>query len=194
MKKMCLTPTRTAVALCLLTTLATGMAWGNVASAAEDDFVSTEVGFFEAGVICAQASNVVRDAPDTLAGSTHVIEDAPPFVSEGRIVPAVLGNGFGVRSGLATEFGQNGVLMTITHPPLGGSGVTQQSFISNIGSSTAPSVTFYQFDYGYELALGEWVMTASRDGDTLYETTFTVVSPSALPELAGVCGYLDLLS
>jgi hypothetical protein len=181
MKKTCLTRTRSAFALYLAATLAAGMAWGTVVSAAEDDFVSTEVGFFEAGVICAQ-------------GSTHVIEDAPPFVSNGRVVPAVLGIGFGVRSGLATEFGQDGVLMTITHPPLGGSGVTQQSFISNIGSSTAPSVTFYQFDYGYELALGEWVMTASRDGDTLYETTFTVVSPSALPELAGVCGYLDLLS
>ena len=100
MKKICLTPMRAAVALCLLTTLATGMAWGNVASAAEDDFVSTEVGFFEAGVICAQAINVVRDAPDTLAGSTHVIEDAKPFVSKGRIVPAVLGFDLALRPNL----------------------------------------------------------------------------------------------
>jgi hypothetical protein len=194
MKRKYLKRTHSTLARSLAATLATGMAWGAAVSAAEDDFVSTEVGFFEAGVICAQASNVVRDAPDTLAGSTHVIEDAPPFVSKGGIVPAVLGIGFGVRSGLAMELGQDSVLMTITHPPLGSSGVTQQSFTSNIGSSDAPSVTFYQFDYGYELALGEWVMTASRNGDTLYETTFTVVSPNALPKLAGVCGYLDLLS
>ncbi|AGI66069.1 hypothetical protein OAN307_c03100 [Octadecabacter antarcticus 307] len=193
MKKMRLTLAKSAFALCL------GATWGATVLVAEDDLVSPDftspmVGFFEAGVICAQPSDGARDAPDTIAGSTHVIEDAPPFVSKGRAVPAVLGIGFGVRSGLVSEFGQDGVLMTITHPPLDGSGVTEQSFTTNIGSNVDPSVTFYQFDFGYELALGEWVMTASLNGYPIYETTFTVVSPSALPELAGVCGYLDLLS
>jgi hypothetical protein len=37
-------------------------------------------------------------------------------------------------------------------------------------------------------------MTATVGAVTLYETTFTVVPPQALPQLAGACGYLDLLS
>ena len=174
--------------------IALSIAWGVGASAAEDDFVSPMIGLFEAGVLCAQEGGTVRSAPDTLAGNTYVVEGAPHFVSTDRLVPAVLGIGFGVRSGLASDLGQDGVLMSVTHPPMEGSGVTQQSFTTAVGSRDVPNVTFYQFDYGYELALGDWTMTASFGGVTLYETTFTVVPPSALPELAGVCGYLDLLS
>ncbi|MEN8840453.1 MAG: DUF3859 domain-containing protein [Octadecabacter sp.] len=172
---------------------ALSIAWGVCASAAEDDFVSPMIELFEAGVVCAQDGGTVRLAPDTLAGTTYLVEDAPQFVSTGRLVPAVLGIGFGVQSGLASDLGQDGVLMTVTHPPMIGSGVTQQSFTTVVGSRDVPNVTFYQFDYGYELALGDWTMTASYGGVTLYETTFTVVPPSALPELAGICGYLDLI-
>ena len=83
MKRKYLKRTHSTLARSLAATLATGMAWGAAVSAAEDDFVSTEVCLFEAGVICAQASNVVRDAPDTLAGGTHVIEDARPLSAKG---------------------------------------------------------------------------------------------------------------
>lgn len=173
---------------------ALSIAWGVAVSGAEDDFVSPLIGFFDAGVLCGQDGGERRTAPDTLAGSTFVIEDVPPFVSKARLVPAVLGIGFGVRAGLASELGQDGVLMRITHPPLDGSGATQQSFTTHIGSKDTPGITLYQFDYPYEIALGDWTMTASYGGAILYETTFTVVPPSALPELANVCGYLDLLS
>jgi hypothetical protein len=163
-------------------------------SAQEGDFVSPMLGFYEGGVICAQESVTTREAPDTVAGSTNVVEDAPPFVSEGRLVPAVLGIGFGVRAGLKDDLGQDGVTMTVTHPPLTGSGVTQQSFITSLGSKDSPGITFYQFDYPYELMLGEWTMTATVGDLVLYETKFTVVPPQTLPHLAGACGYLDLLS
>ena len=173
---------------------ALSIAWGVAVWADGDDFVSPLVGFFEGGVLCAQDSGVVRDAPDTVAGTTHVVQEAPAFVSNGRLVPAVLGIGFGVRSGIASEFGQEGVLMKVTHPAFEGSGASQQSFTTYIGPQSDPGVTFYRFDYGYELALGDWTMSASYNGVKLYETTFTVVAPSALPELADVCGYLDLIS
>ena len=178
----------------ILLSSALSLAWGVAVFAQDDEFVSPLLGFYEAGVVCAQDTGVSREAPNTVAGTTHVVEDAPPFVSEGRLVPAVIGIGFGVRSGLDGFAGQEGVLMTITHPPFAGSGATEQSFVSTIGSRDDPGITFYQFDYGYELALGDWTMKASVGGVTLYETTFTVVSPRNLPELADVCGYLDLLS
>jgi len=152
---------RVLISLCAL-----AFGWGAIVLAQAADQLSEEIGFFESGVICAPLSIGTRDAPDTVAGTTHVIEDAPPFVSNGRVVPAVLGIGFGVRAGMS----------------------------STIGHEDAPGVTFYQFDYGYELAIGEWVMMAIADETVLYEVTFNVVPPSALPELADVCGYIDLLS
>lgn len=178
--------------ICLTNALA--ICGGVAVCANEADFVSPLLGFFEAGVLCAQDATTVRVAPNTVAGTTHVVEDAPPFVSKERLVPAVIGIGFGVRAGLSGDFGQNNVLMTVTHPPLRDSGATEQSFTTTIGAELTPSITFYQFDYSYELVLGDWTMTATVNDVTLYETTFTVVAPSKLPELAGVCGYLDLLS
>lgn len=173
---------------------ALSIAWGVAVWGQEDDFVSLLLGFHEGGILCATQTDTTRAAPDTVAGTTHVVEEAPPFVSNGRFVPAVLGIGFGVRAGLTGDQGQEGVLMSVTHPPFADGGVTEQSFYTYVGSATDPGITFYQFDYGYELALGDWTMTASVNGVTLYETTFTVVPPAALPELAGVCGYTDLLS
>lgn len=151
------------------------------------------LGFFEAGVLCAQNGGEVREAPDTVAGTTHVVDDVPPFVSTGRAVPAVIGIGFGVRSGLVGDLGQDGVTMTVTHPPFAGNGATEQSFLTRVGAQDTPGITFYQFDYGYELALGEWSMTASVGSTILYKVDFVVVPPSALPELAVVCGYQDLI-
>jgi len=173
---------------------ALSMTWGAVASAAPDDFISPLIGSLEAGVLCAQDSGIARDAPDTVAGTTHIVENAPPFISTGRVVPAVIGVGFGVKSSVMMDGGLDTVRMTVTHPPLFGSGATEQSFITSIGAQGAPGITFYQFDYDYELALGDWTMTASAGGMTLYQQTFTVVAPSLLPELAGLCGYSDYLS
>jgi len=104
-----------------------------------------------------------------------------------------LGIGFGAKSGISGPVALNDVVMTVTHPPFAGSGATQQSFVTLIRTEGNPGITFYQFDHAYELALGEWTMTAEHNGEVLYQTVFTVVPPSALPELAGVCGYIDLL-
>lgn len=172
--------------------------WGAVVLAQDTgsprDFVSMLIDSFEAGVVCAQDGGTVRDAPGTVAGTTHVVEQAPPFVSNGRRVPAVLGIGFGVKSSVPLPSGLEDVTMTVTHPPFKGSGATEQSFVTRIGGEGIPGITFYQFDYDYELALGEWTMSAFANGVTLYHATFTVVPPAALPELASVCGYSDLLS
>lgn len=156
---------------------------------------SPDIEFFEAGVICAQDTGVSRPAPDTVAGTTHVIDEARPFVSSNhRTVPAVIGIGFGVRASPVFANGVWDVVMSVTHPAFAGGGATQQSFLTSLGPQGAPGVTFYQFDYPYELALGDWTMNASV-GDTIYyRATFTVVAPQSVPSLAGACGYLDLLS
>lgn len=158
-----------------------------------EDTLAPEIAFFDAGILCAPNAIGEREAPDTVAGTTHVVEDAPPFVSDGRIVPAVIGVGFGVRAAVAGDGGLNGVTISFTHPAMPGSGATNQSFESYVGPASDPGLAFYQFDYDYELVTGDWTMEASYDGYTLFRTTFTVVPPGALPELADACGYVDLL-
>ena len=89
--------------------------------------------------------------------------------------------------------GLNGVTMKVTHPPMGTGGATVQTFETVI-RGTDPSLTFYQFDFGYELLPGIWQMQASVGDEVLYRTTFEVLPPELVPELAEVCGFEDLLS
>ncbi len=172
--------------LCLLSCPAALVAQGAT-------MTSPAIASLETGVICPPPSVGESEAPGTLAGATHLIEDEPPFVSKSNRVPAVIGIGFGAKSMTADLFGLQDVTMTVTHPPMGKDGVTSQTFQTRI-DGTEPSLTFYQFDFAYELVQGEWQMEASKDGDILFRTTFEVVAPGTVPELARICGFEDLLS
>lgn len=158
------------------------------------EFVSDRLFSFEAGVICAQDTGITREAPGTIAGTTHVVDEAPDFVSNGRKVPAVLGIGFGAKASVMDDVGMADVVMRVTHPPFRGHDTLSQTYTSFIGPKGDPGITFYQFDYSYELAMGLWTFEAIQMGEVIYRTEFTVVPPETLPELAGVCGYVDLLS
>jgi len=157
------------------------------------DLTSPSIATLEAGVICAPDSLGERSAPGTVAGTTHVIEEEPPFVAVTRRVPAVIGIGFGIKSRAAALGGIPDVKMRVTHPPMGTAGQTVQSFASAI-RGTDPSLTFYQFDFDYELLPGIWQIEASSNGETLYRSTFEVVPADQVPELAEICGYTDLFS
>jgi hypothetical protein len=157
------------------------------------DITTPAMASVQAGVICAPDSLGVQDAPGTVAGTTHIIDEEPPFVAATRRVPAVLGIGFGIKSRTSDVNGMTGVQMTVTHPPMGDSGATAQTFATTI-RGTDPSLTFYQFDFDYELLPGIWQMEASFAGKTLYRTTFEVVPANQVPELAEICGFVDLLS
>ena len=158
---------------------------------AQPDKISTQIAQFEAGVICAPPTTGVSKAPDTVAGTTHLIEVDPPFVSLKRRVPAVIGIGFGVKAVGVTDI--EAVSITVSHPKMGDAGTTRQSYESHI-SGVGPSLAFYQFDFDYELRVGVWQIEA-RQGDTvLYRADFDVLPPAQVPELAGVCGFQDLLS
>lgn len=164
-----------------------------LAQAPQPDFIAGTMASVEAGVICAPETTGVLDAPDTVAGTTHIIAEEPPFVALTRRVPAVLGIGFGIKSRTVDFDGLEGVTMTVTHPPMGSGGATQQSFPTTI-RGTDPSLTFYQFDFNYELLPGIWQMTAEHGGEVLFRTTFEVLPPDQVPELAEICGFEELLS
>jgi len=124
------------------------------------DTVSPALFSFEAGVICAPEAVGSAPAPDTVAGVTNTINVDPPFVSPARRVPAVLGVGFGIKAQSVDPDGLAPVTMTITHPAMSKTKTTQQSFTSSI-SGFEPSLTFYQFDFAYELLPGQsWPASA----------------------------------
>lgn len=154
---------------------------------------SAAVASVEAGVLCPPEPVGSIPAPDTLAGQTHVIETEPEFAAITTRVPASIGVGFGIKSQSTAVEGINGVTMVVTHPPMGANSITNQSFLTRIGGD-ASSLTFYQFDYAYELVLGTWQFTAVSGDETLFSKAFEVVDPRLVPELAGLCGYLDQLS
>lgn len=154
---------------------------------------SSAIASVQVGILCAPESVGSIPAPDTLAGKTHVIETEPAFAATSRRVPASIGVGFGVKSQAQDVDGLTGVTMVVTHPPMGADAVTVQSFETSISGGN-PSLTFYQFDYAYELVLGTWQFTAMAGEEVLYTAAFDVVDPRLVPELAGICGYLDLFS
>ena len=147
----------------------------------------------EAGIICPPESVATSPAPDTLAGETHIITEDPPFVSNSLIVPAALGVGFGIKAQSEAPGGLSGMIVRVTHPPMGEAGRTSQSFISSM-SGEAPSITFYQFDHAYELVKGTWTISAFAGDTELLAVTFEVVDPRLVPELASACNFTDMLS
>ncbi len=157
------------------------------------DLTSAQIASLETGVICAPDVVGTSPAPDTVAGVTNVIEGEPPFVSVVNRVPAVLGIGFGAKAQASDILGLSDVVVTVRHPAMGPEKVTVQSYGSYI-SGIDRSLTFYQFDYDYELLPGPWTIEARQNGNLLYRSKFEVVPPEQIPELAGVCGYLELLS
>lgn len=174
----------TLLLLCLLAT---------TVHAAPADMTGPLIGSLESGVICPPPSVGETAAPGTVAGVTHLVAEDPPFVSMSSRVPAVMGIGFGVKTMTTDLLGIGDVTMTVTHPPMGKDGITQQTFQTRI-DGTSPSLTFYQFDYAYELVQGRWQMEATKNGEILYRTSFDVVAPKAAPELAQICGFEELLS
>ncbi len=155
--------------------------------------ISSQLSSFEAGVICAPDSVDKRAAPNTIAGTTNIIDAEPPFISTQYRVPAVVGVGFGVKSLANDSFGITGVKVVVTHPPMGPDKITKQSFVSSI-SGRSRSLTFYQFDYDYELVAGQWHILATKDGEILYDVSFEVTNPLNMPELASACGFQNLFS
>jgi hypothetical protein len=127
-----------------------------------------------------------------VAGVSNVIADDPPFVSDGRLVPGVIGVGFAIKARTAAEV-LPALTVVVTHPPMGPDQVTRQSFVTALGDLDL-SLVAWQFEYEYELVQGTWTVAVSDGREILYSVSFEVVAPDLLPDLAAVCGYEDLLS
>lgn len=162
------------------------------ARAGQDAFVSPDVSRVSAGLFCAPPTAGRRDAPGTIAGWVHVPEAPVRLIAEGRVAPAVLGLGFGVRYSLRQETDAT-LRYTVTHPPMPPRGITEQSWTGTLSAGSSDTV-FFQFDTVEELQPGVWTFSVSQNGQPLLAIDFTVVPPAAAPGLAELCARGPLLS
>lgn len=138
------------------------------------------------GAFCQVRSIGAVDAPDTAAEKIELLPNAPAIEWLTDRVPALPGVSFGVRS-LApdgTEFYP--VLIELTHPPFHGSGITRQTYITELGGAD-PSINAYSFDTLQELVTGTWTFRAWHNGALLYRVTFEVLPAHLLPDVGRGC-------
>jgi len=168
------------------------MATSGLAQSVGRDFVSTDISTFTAGVICTPVLLGQTVAPDTIAGHTNQIGGEVHFSSASRRVPAVEGLSFGVRAATKMQDYPR-VIMTVSHPPMGNQGTTQQSWPMELVAEN-DRISLFSFQHDYELVRGAWSFEA-RSGETvLYRANFEVVDPTQVPELADMCGFAEMLS
>ncbi len=161
--------------------LTTSIAFAFAASATETGIYTNPdlIAEIEYGLICNAQITGTTDAPDTDSGSVNILSGGVTFTSHSIIVPAILGVSFGVKS----RTGQGpieDVTIRVTHPPLIGTGTTEQSWQGYMQSSQLLA-QLYKFEFPSELALGTWTISAYKGEVLLYSVPFTVVSPANAP-------------
>ncbi|GAB4276567.1 MAG: hypothetical protein Kow0013_30240 [Pararhodobacter sp.] len=174
--------------------LVAGLAHFSTAAAQDTGVIlSPRVGNLVAGLFCAPPEGGRREAPETMAGWIHIPDEPVIMRAEGRIVPAVLGLGFGVTYTL-TDPVTTGVQFTVTHPPMPPQGITAQRWQGAVAPGDADTV-FFQFDTPNELQPGDWRFEATDlSGQPLFSVGFTVLPPADLPGLADLCRQGMMLS
>lgn len=149
--------------------------------------VAAQVRLVETGIVCPAAEEgQLIAAPGTLAGFIRRIDDMG-FDMPGRVVPAVSGVAFGIRTELKGD-GPLDVRMVTRHPPMGADGMTEQvhevTLLPNVSN-----LRVYRFDFGYEMVPGAWTLAVEAEGATLLSVDFEVTDAPD-PRLADICGHL----
>ena len=158
------------------------------AQALPADYVAPGIRLIEAGIICAADPVGMQPAPDTLTGFVNTIRPDATFVSPSREIPAVPGLGFGVRTQAFLRL-HDSITITVTHPPMGPGGATQQTYLSTI--PIGPRINGYFLEYERDLVPGDWTISASEGDVPLFAVHFTLVDPAELPGMAGLCEHLS---
>lgn len=138
------------------------------------------------GIFCEIDSVATMEAPGTAAGKIDLYDRTPEFQWLGSIVPLVPGLSFGVRVDTPGPLSFGDTIITLTHPPLIGTGITTQTYVTTLGGE-GPSVNAYTFDLPEELVTGTWTFAARQNGRELYRARFTVVPRSQVPQIAVGC-------
>ena len=154
---------------------------GTIAAAQDKSFTNPDlIDGFEYGLVC--DTNVVgaAKAPDTDIGEINIIAGDVVFSAHGTLVPAIPGLSFGVKSRASGAMLLDDVTFRVTHPPLIGTGTTEQSWQGYIEASRL-SAQLYSFDMPSELVTGTWTLSAYQRDTLLYQISFDVIAPKDAP-------------
>lgn len=144
--------------------------------------------FFAKGAFCAVEIVGEEVAEGTLSGTLNLVDGPPTFFSEGPVVPAQIGIGFGIHLDVEPAFAGSATVTT-THPPMGPEGVTRQTWVTNYQPGSL-AYNGFTFEYDYELVTGLWTISAEAEGREIYHAEFNVIDPRFAP--APPCGTAPL--
>lgn len=135
--------------------------------------------FFATGAFCAVEIVGEEVAEGTLSGTINLVDGPPEFYAAGPVVPAQIGIGFGIHLDVDPDFAGHATVTT-THPPMGTSGITSQTWQTTY---TAGNLAYngFTFEFDYELVVGPWTISAEADGREIYFAEFDVVDPMFAP-------------
>jgi Domain of unknown function (DUF3859) len=147
---------------------------------ADSPLIVTEIGIF-----CPYDRIGSIAAPDTVMGTVDMIDDHPVDV-HATTVPAYPGLAFGARYRLRDGLPDQPATMIFTHPPMGASGATRQSWQSMLFAGNNGLAT-YRFDVPDELLPGLWTMQIEVEGQRVFYQEFTIVRPELAQKAIDVC-------
>jgi hypothetical protein len=162
--------------------LAASGAWG----APGVSYDETRLAEFRWGIICAEETGRRAPAPETMAGFIEIYGGVPYLGRETTRVPAIPELAFGVIARSRAPSGIAEVTVTVTHPPMGASGVTRQRWVTGITGSQANG-SFFRFDLPEERLPGRWTFTGEDASGTLFEVEFEVFDPALMPDEGTPC-------
>ena len=154
---------------------------GNFASAQEEIYTNPDlIDGFEYGLVCDTRVVGTTKAPDTDIGEINIISGGIVFSTHGTLVPVIPGLSFGVKTRAMGDTQLDGVTFRVTHPPLIGTGTTEQSWQGFIEANRL-SAQLYSFDLPSELVTGTWTLAAYQGDTLIYRIPFNVIAPKDAP-------------
>jgi len=136
------------------------------------------------GLVCPAGNAVELPAPGTHLGVIKQREGWQRIEYTTQTIPMVKGIGFGVEAAPLRNL--TGVQVTVFHPPYPGTDVTEESWISDFNTD-AQNLSFFTFEFPFEMVQGRWAIQATHLGSTLYSVEFDVVPASKYPNVDGLC-------
>lgn len=151
------------------------------------------VSLFDHGVICEVTQTGTEAAPETASGVINLIDQTRVMDVTTQYVPAHIGLSFGLRTNMGADATLSGARMRIIHPPMGASGITEQSWAAPMQPGEA-ALNLYTFEHDDELLLGDWTFQVIFADKVLIEQRFEVVPQGTVPVVQQVCFGASLTS
>jgi hypothetical protein len=150
------------------------------------DRADPQIVLLDHGVLCDVKIDGHRDAPGTESGRINVIPQTREIDVTTARVPARLGLSFGIRAALSPDADPVDARIVVTHPPLGETGVTVQSWTARLEPGE-PALNLFTFEYAYETVTGRWRFEITGPDGTMLRQVFEVVGGLAVPAVQEAC-------